>query len=160
MKKFIFCFFFIQFTFAQIVPCSDLKKILGDSFSHYKDAKGEIVETNDWTGISEYKYHFNFDWAQSACIKDALLDDNKHKIWGEIKVGVFKTKDEAIKEAEYIKEQLHTCFTKAVDKTHKSDTQARDYSAVLMVNDEFSWTDIEVFVNHTTTDQFTLYIIF
>ena len=106
MKKLIYilAFSFISSLSAQIdIPCADLKLVLDDALKFHKDDKAEKVEYNEWTGITEYKYHITLAWAKKSCIKEYEFEKGKIKSWGEILVMETNNKDSALVQAEIVK---------------------------------------------------------
>ena len=164
MKNITLYFFaFIASTtlFAQRdIPCNDLKIMLDDALSKHHDDKTVLIETNEYTGITEYKYHLDLSaWAVSSAIKEMEFEHGKVKSWGEVLVFQAESKDSAIVYADFVKKELQECFTHGVDKTHKAGTEGRDYSFVFMIHNQASWTEIELFVNHTG-EEYHVYLIF
>lgn len=150
----------ISILFAQHeIPCADLKVMLDDALAFHKGDKGEVIEANEYTGITEYKYHMNLSWAQKVSIKEYEFEPKKIKSWGEVLVAQFKEKEQAIQRAELVKEELKKCFTHGVDKTAKEKVEGREYSFVFMVHNQASWTNIELLVTYTGVE-YEVYIIF
>ncbi len=141
------------------IPCTDFKIILDDALAKHHDDKGVKIGTNEYTGITEYKYHVDFPWAAAVAIKEMEFEDGKIKSWGEILAYQVNNKDSAIAYAEHVKLELKDCFKYGVDKTDKAGTEGRDFSFVFMIHNQSSWTDIELFVNHTG-EEYHVYIIF
>lgn len=147
-------------TFAQKdIPCADFKIILDDALGKHHDDKGVKIGTNEYTGITEYKYHVDFPWAASVAIKEMEFEGGKVKSWGEILAYQVNNKDSAMTYAEHVKQELKDCFKYGVDKTAEAGTEGRDFSFVFMIHNQSSWTDIELFVNHTG-EEYHVYIIF
>lgn len=141
------------------IPCTDLKTMLDDALAKHHDDKGVLIGTNEYTGITEYKYHLDLSaWAVSCAIKEADFE-GKIKSWGEILVYQVNNKEEAIKYADFVKKEMQECWKYGVDKTDKAGTEGRDFSFVFMVHNQASWTDIELFVNHTG-EEYHVYMIF
>jgi hypothetical protein len=164
MKKSLIFFFLFLFAVAlsaqKSIPCADLKLMLDDALAKHHDDKGVTVGTNEHTGITEYKYHLDLSsWAVSCAIKEMEFENGKIKSWGEVLVFQDNSKDSAIVYAEFVKKELKACFTHGVDKTSKAGTEGRDFSFVFMVHNQASWTDIELFVNHTG-EEYHVYLIF
>lgn len=142
------------------IPCTDLKVMLDDALAKHHDDKGPLVGTNEYTGITEYKYHLDLSaWAVSCAIKEMEFEKGKIKSWGEVLVFQINDKDAAIAYAEFVKKEMQDCWKYGVDKTDKSGTGGRDFSFVFMVHNQASWTDIELFVNHTG-EEYHVYLIF
>ncbi len=163
MKNFTFALFSLFLAtsiFAQKeIPCTDLKVMLDDALAKHHDDKTVLIGTNEYTGITEYKYHLDLSgWAVSCAVKEADFE-GKIKSWGEILVYEVNNKDSAITYAEFVRKELKECFTHGVDKTDKAGTEGRDFSFVFMVHNQASWTDIELFVNHTG-EEYHVYLIF
>lgn len=163
MKKvslILFSFILSSSLFSQHeIPCSDFKILLDDALAKHHDDKGALIGTNEYTQITEYKYHLTFPWAVSCSIKEMEFEDKKRKSWGEILCYEISNKDSAISYAEHVRKELKECFTHGVDKTDKAGTEGRDFSFVFMIHNQSSWTDIELFVNHTG-EEYHVYIIF
>lgn len=142
------------------IPCTDLKIMLNDALAKHHDDKGVLVGTNEYTGITEYKYHLDLSaWAVSCAVKEMEFEKGKVKSWGEILVYQVNDKDSAIAYAKFVQQELQDCWKYGVDKTDKAGTEGRDFSFVFMVHNDASWTDIELFVNHTG-EEYHVYIIF
>jgi len=158
----LFSLFISLSLFAQQkdIPCTDLKVMLDDALAKHHDDKGVLIGTNEYTGITEYKYHLDLSaWAVSCAVKEMEFEKGKVKSWGEILVYQVNDKDSAISYANFVKSEMQECWKYGVDKTDKAETQGRDFSFVFMVHNDSSWTDIELFVNHTG-EEYHVYIIF
>lgn len=163
MKNLAFLFISIlSFTFLSAqkeIPCKDLKTLLDDALAKHNGDKDSLIGTNENTGISEYKYHMDISsWAKSVAIKEADFD-GKIKSWGEVLVYQSTEKEEANKYADFVKAELLDCWKYGVDVTDKAGTEGREYSFVFKVHNQASWTDIELFVNHTG-QAYNVYLIF
>ncbi len=146
--------------FAQTdIPCADLKIMLDDALAFHKDDKTDKIGYNEYTGMTEYKYHINLAWAQKVCIKEYEFEPGKKKSWGEVLVTQLENKDSAIAYAEFVKKELKDCFTYGIDKTDKEKMEGREFTFVFMIHNQSSWTNIELFVTHTGKE-YEVYIIF
>lgn len=141
------------------VPCADLKLMLDDALDFHKDDKSDLITQNEYTGITEYKYHINLSWAEKVCIKEYEFEPGKKKSWGEVLVTHIENKDSAIVYAEFVKQELKNCFTYGIDKTEKEKMEGREFTFVFMIHNQASWTNIELFVTYTGKE-YEVYIIF
>jgi hypothetical protein len=165
MQKLTITLLFLSFSFSifaqqKEIPCTDLKVMLDDALAKHHDDKGVLIGTNEYTGITEYKYHLDLSsWAVSCAIKEMEFEKGKVKSWGEILVHEGNNKDSVLTYAKFVKAEMQDCWKYGIDKTEKAGTEGRDFSFVFMVHNQASWTDIELFVNHTG-EEYHVYIIF